>query len=59
MKQNLKKIMPGVIVCFATVSCSLVELGAEQKDEQNGVWNGPSISPPSTVRSITFVSAFD
>ena len=59
MKQNLKKIMPGVIICFAAASCSLVELGAEQKDEQNGVWNGPSISPPSTVRSITFVSAFD
>ena len=59
MKQYLMKIMPGVIICFAAASCSLVELGAEQKDEQNGGWNGPSISPPSTVRSITFVSAFD
>ena len=59
MKQLLKKILPGVIFCFTTVSCALVEIGAVQKDEQNGVWNGPVAQPPVAAQSVSFVSAFD
>ena len=59
MKQYLKKLMPGVIFCFAMASCSLKELGTVQKDDNNGVWTGPSISPPSTSKRVTYVSAFN
>ena len=59
MKQFLKKILPGVIFCFSAAACALVEIGAVQKDEQNGVWSGPSIPPPASAQSITYVSAFD
>lgn len=59
MKQFLKKILPGVIFCFTVAACSLVEIGQVQKDEQNGVWNGPSIPPSASAQSITYVSAFD
>ena len=59
MKQLLKKIVPGVMFCFTTASCALVEIGAAQKDEQNGVWNGPAVQPPASAQSVSFVSAFD
>lgn len=59
MKQLLKKIMPGVMFCFTTASCALVEIGAVQKDEQNGVWNGPATLPPVSAQSVSFVSVFD
>lgn len=59
MKQFLKKILPGVIFCFSAAACALVEIGQVQKDEQNGVWSGPSIPPPASAQSVTYVSAFD
>ena len=59
MKQYLKNLMPGVIFCFAMASCSLKELGIVQKDDNNGVWTGPSISPPSTSKRVTYISAFN
>ena len=59
MKQLLKKILPGVMFCFTTAACSLVEIGAVQKDEQNGVWNGPSNQPPASAHSVLFASAVD
>ena len=59
MKQYLKKLMPGVIFCFAMASCSLKELGTVQKDDYNGVWTGPSISPPAISKSVTYISAFN
>ena len=30
-----------------------------QKDEYNGVWTGPSISPPSTSKKVTYITAFN
>ena len=59
MKQDLMKMMLGVTICFTMASCSLTELGTTQKDDSNGVWTGPSISPPSSSKSITYVSAFN
>ena len=59
MKQFMKKIMPGVMFCFTTAACALVEVGHVQKDEQNGVWNGPSAPPAPSAQSISYVSAFD
>ena len=59
MKQNLMKMMLGVTICFTMASCSLTELGTTQKDDYNGVWTGPSISPPASSKSITYVSAFN
>ena len=59
MKQFLKKMMQGVAFCFAMASCSLTELGTAPKDEYDGVWKGPSVSPPTVSRSVTYVSAFD
>lgn len=59
MKQYLMKMMPGVIICFAMASCSLVELGTVQNDELNGVWTGPAVSLPSASKSVTYVTAFD
>lgn len=48
-----------MILCFAMTSCSLTELGSVQKDEYNGVWTGPSISPPSTSKKVTYITAFN
>ena len=59
MKQYLMKKMSRVILCFAMTSCSLTELGSVQKDEYNGVWTGPSISPPSTSKKVTYITAFN
>lgn len=59
MKRFLNKILPGVMSCFITASCGLVEIGAVKNDEQNGVWNGPSVPPSPSARSATYVSAFD
>lgn len=59
MKRLLMKIMLGVVFCFAMMSCSLTELGIAQNDEYDGVWTGPSVSPPTSSESVTYVSAFD
>lgn len=59
MKQCIKKILPGVMICFPVTACSLTELGVVQKDQQNGVWNGPYVPPPVSSQSIAYVSAFD
>ena len=49
----------GIAGCLATGSCGIKELYKVGSDDENGVWNGPSSIPPSSLQSVTFVSAFD
>lgn len=59
MKTRLGIIGTVMIMCNTVMSCGIIELDRVEKDDANGVWNGPAMDIPESSRSITYVSAFD
>ena len=59
MKMRQWIVWAVMIICTTAISCGITELDKVEKDEVNGVWNGPAIDIPESLQSITYVSAFD
>lgn len=59
MREFVGKSLLAEVVTLLLISCGVSEIGEFEKDENNGIWTGPSHGVPPVSRSITYVTAFD
>ena len=59
MKGFAGKSILAEVATLLLISCGVSEIGEFVKDENNGIWTGPTQGVSPVSRSITYVTAFD